>query len=377
MANSWYSQFFERQEIIFCDFMRLYQLDSLRFLFLIVIFISHLDFLRESQISDIYDRFLCNPVMAVDYFFVLSGFGLYWSLHNKTFESGFISSIRFAINRIKKIYPLYVFSLIISIPGIIIFEQGDVFNVVVKLLLNLTLCQSLWGTTRLSHGINGVCWFISALFVCYIFAPVMCSYIRKFCTDKVRVMLNFLIALLLMLLLVKISACIKMGRPFFDDLSYGTPYVRVFFLFFGMLLARLVMETKAVKNMSWIELFVLVGCVFLFVFRNSLLTLLDGNVLVLRLIDVFAVMSCFVYAYGTGVISKFLARNQYLVKWGGTYGVFFYLLHYPARKFIYGLFNYLKVEQSLSIMVVEIVLIVILTIVLTVASKKVLAKLAR
>lgn len=74
---------------------RLPQLEGLRFVMCCVIIVSHLEFLENSTQIGGYVKYFHNPTMAVDYFFMLSGFGL--CLSTKRPSITFRNCIRYAI----------------------------------------------------------------------------------------------------------------------------------------------------------------------------------------------------------------------------------------------------------------------------------------
>lgn len=349
--------------------MRLLQLDSMRFFALLIIVISHFEFLTKSSIGNVFSTYLQNPILAVDYFFLLSGFGLFYSGFSKNIPHSIFDSIKYAFAKIKKIYPLYIISLLISIPNLVFIRNGDLENICIKFLVDLTLCQSFFGVSQLSHGINGVCWFLSTLFLCYILAPKMIFFIKKRCENLKASVLSLASTILIILFLSFFLNEIQNRFPFLDDLVYGSVYVRGFYLFLGMLLANIVLQTKTLKHASCVELLTFLMSVFWFFFRNSLLFSLNNNFLMLLPIDLIVVMSCFSFAYGQGFLSKKLKDNKFLVKWGGAYGMYIYLLHYPVRMTVDGVFLKLNLGTNMNIMLVEICLILLSTVVLSVLLK--------
>ena len=118
--------------------------------------------------------------MAVDYFFMLLGFGI--CLSQKRPEKSFKSKIEFEKNKIRKIYPAYIVSLVVMLPCTYfgLRPYGSVINIGLKSLMllgvDLSLLQSVTGMTFFSHSLNGVCWFLYCIFVCYI---VMTFVIKK------------------------------------------------------------------------------------------------------------------------------------------------------------------------------------------------------
>ncbi|MBO6215195.1 MAG: hypothetical protein J6N76_06625, partial [Lachnospiraceae bacterium] len=128
---------------------RLYQLDGLRFPMICLIVLSHFDFLIPCSFGHFYGLYLINPVLAVDFFFMLSGFGLYYSLQDADSLPVLRHNISFAISHIQKIYLPYMFSVIISIPFTIWDRAGRhslsyaIVMTIVLLIISALLLQSL------------------------------------------------------------------------------------------------------------------------------------------------------------------------------------------------------------------------------------------
>lgn len=55
---------------------RIMSLEFMRVIMTGIIFLSHMEFLSNYLYGEIYMRYLHNATIGVDYFFVLSGFGL-------------------------------------------------------------------------------------------------------------------------------------------------------------------------------------------------------------------------------------------------------------------------------------------------------------
>ena len=113
--------------------------------------ISHFEFLGNSNIiGAVYTKYFHNATMAVDYFFMLSGFGI--CLSTKRPEKSWKSKMEYAISKINKIYPAYVVSLALMIPYT---YMSSYTNVKLKLLIwlgiDLPLLQSITGMTLFSR----------------------------------------------------------------------------------------------------------------------------------------------------------------------------------------------------------------------------------
>lgn len=86
-----------------------------------------------------------------------------------------------------------------------------------------------------SHSFNSVSWFLSTLFCIYILSPIiMLILTRKPCSKKklIKKMIFVLITYVIVtVMFIKID-----NNTFFDDLCYGSPYRRIFYVVFGMLI---------------------------------------------------------------------------------------------------------------------------------------------
>ena len=156
-------------------------LTGARFAAIMIIVGSHFEFLYQYSIGSIYYNYFHNATMGVDFFFMLSGFGMMLS-SIKTDPAGkkqnntLKSLLNYSFKHVSKIYPLYVATLLIGIPYYMmhsIIENGKSFfeasiHTISKFIVCLTLLQSTTGMMRFSHGLNAVCWFLSTLFCIYI-----------------------------------------------------------------------------------------------------------------------------------------------------------------------------------------------------------------
>ena len=56
---------------------------------------------------------------------------------------------------------------------------------IIKLAGGVPLIQSVTGSTYTSHALNAVCWFLSTLFICYIFSPILIKLVKLLFLPKV------------------------------------------------------------------------------------------------------------------------------------------------------------------------------------------------
>lgn len=116
---------------------RIPQLEGLRFIMCCIIILSHFEFLGDSEIfGDFYKTYLHNPTLAVDYFFMLSGFGIY--LSTKRPKCSIKGGLEFAVDKVKKIYPAYISSLILGMVWVCLITDGLIKTIAKLFIFGIT-----------------------------------------------------------------------------------------------------------------------------------------------------------------------------------------------------------------------------------------------
>ena len=166
---------------------------GLRFIKIMVIVVSHFEFLETlNGFGNFYTIYLHNATFAVDFFFLLSGFGMMLGSISRTRieEMKFpkISEcLAYGIKHIRKIYPFYILTIIFGVCAkavYAIYKSNFTFNFIwreiVKIIVNISVLQSATGMSFFTHAYNGVTWFLSALFCIYLISPILIFILRKF-----------------------------------------------------------------------------------------------------------------------------------------------------------------------------------------------------
>lgn len=334
---------------------RIKQLEFFRLVFSFVVLFSHIDYLEELKYTKDVCKLLIKPDLAVNYFFLLSGFGIYIYLHNnKTVLniSSFKDCICFANKKIKKTYPLYMVSLILALPTTLyntyVFTNSILMSsakLILKFVLCITLTQSLTSITDFSHAINGVCWFLSCIYICYIFVPVIYKKIEKMDNDK-KIIKAFAATLIFMCFLFVLFIYIdNMNIEFLNmtinDLEYGHPIIRIGYLVLGMFISKLYMMKKLEINSNCeILLFILYLSYYLF---RSYLSL---NIYVKYMLDI--IISCTLIIPLINGKSKVCEHiSNFKISNAGLLSTIVFLFHYPINQLIgfIILYNKIVLEQ--------------------------------
>ena len=103
--------------------------------------------------------------------------------------------------------------------------------------LCIPLAQSLFGVKRLQWLFNSVAWFLSCLFLIYIASPFIIKILKRITT---RAALYLVLVLSAAMIVFTAFAFGKVEEAtLFDELVYASPYRRIFYVIFGMLLCLL------------------------------------------------------------------------------------------------------------------------------------------
>ena len=152
---------------------RLDSIQALRGLACLVVFIYH------SGIE-------CIATSAVCVFFIISGFTLSYSSCDKAAvcAPGITGSFRFAVKRVRKLYPLYILCML-PIAALDLWALRAASSTVAvtffikKLIASLLLVQSWVPNSSIALAFNGVAWFLSTTLFIYFCFPFVLRGLKK------------------------------------------------------------------------------------------------------------------------------------------------------------------------------------------------------
>lgn len=355
---------------------RIESYEGLRFFMVMLIVISHQTFLGKiSPFNSFFPKYYSFAVLGVDYFFLLSGFGMMLSnMKRVKTEELKLSSLRdnvvFGINHVKKLYPLYFTTIAIGLVYDLVLRlmDGHALSTIliydlVKLAFVAPLLQSATGTMTFGHAFNGVGWFLSTLFCIYLISPWLIYWLRKYAKSikniVVFIMIDLVFAVLLAYVFGKIeyySQRIGMAVPI-DQLVYISPYRRVFYVLVGMGLGMLYYHHKDpiklfAKRTTFWEVTSILVAVFYFIFRSCLLEPLGAFVWGVDLFVCVFIMAVFVQN-GGGQISCLLSRKP--IQRLGKLSMYIFLIHYPIKTIGSGIYELIIGEWTIASAVIFIV----------------------
>ena len=205
------------------------ELTSLRFIFILAIFIHHLD---------IYEG---GGSMGVAFFFVLSGFSLTLGYGEKILNQDF-SYKKYIKKRLFKFYPIHWLCLLISIPIVLIEGHW----ITPAFLANVALLQTWIPISDFYFSFNSVSWYLAdTVFLALVF-PCLCRLLAKR-SDKWRAL--FICALILLYALTQVALYSKNVYAFI----YINPVSGIPDFIFGMMMAFIYKDLKLSANYKSIQ----------------------------------------------------------------------------------------------------------------------------
>lgn len=116
--------------------------------------------------------------LSVSIFLILCGFVSVYSQYEKKITPSLTNNIKYAFNKIRKLYPLHVFMTILALVFCFVGDEVEpLFNILIKLILNLLLVQE-WFPIN-GRSINGVSWYLCVMILFYFVFPYFLSRMKQ------------------------------------------------------------------------------------------------------------------------------------------------------------------------------------------------------
>lgn len=234
-------------------------LTSLRFFFAFCVFLSHLSFLKEDEnFKDLFTNLFSEGFLGVSFFFILSGFILALNYREK-FKNNTITLKKFYIARLARIYPLFFFTMVASIPVL--------FSSVKILIYNAFLLQSYIPDKEYYFSYNAPSWSISDEMFFYALFPILISISYKFKSIyKIILCIAFVSVIFLM--------NIFLPEEKTHYWLYISPFIRVFDFILGIFLFDVCLYIKEKKlnlhknTHSFLEVFAFIILIVFLLLKN-------------------------------------------------------------------------------------------------------------
>ena len=303
-------------------------LTSLRFVFSMMVFFSHLNFLKNSESNfsrHLYNTFFAEGYIGVSFFFVLSGFILAYNYFDRIFLKK-ISYIDFLISRISRIFPLHFLTLLISIP-LVISIYSDNFLTMESILqipiffFNTFLIQSFIPIKGVYFSFNSVSWSISNELFFYVMTPLLFIKFNKL-KIKEKLIKSSIIIFLTVFIGIQFAPEI-----YHHQIFYINPLLRIFDFILGIILYLIFKKYSLINKNTFfyssIKEFASILILLLFVYFSS-----DVPQVYRYSIYYWLPMSfiIFTFSFSLGIVSQILSNKIFLYLGEISFG--FYLFHH-------------------------------------------------
>lgn len=220
---------------------RIESLQALRALAFFGIFFAHCEF------------FFNWAHLGVSVFYVMSGFLLFYNYRDAELGVSLKDSFRFAIGKIKKLYPLHIIMTfcMVALRIAMLYRGGFPLRRTAELLrdivLNCALLQTWVPYINVIGSLNGASWYLSVTLFLYFAFPIILKTVK-------RRSLKSLLCICALVLPLEIVSCILCIKAFgaqsqvYSWFMYYSPIFRLGDFFAGVCLGKLYLETEFTGN---------------------------------------------------------------------------------------------------------------------------------
>lgn len=165
---------------------------------------------------------------AVSYFFLLSGFIMIIA-YLPTYEMRLFDPHKYWLTRVARIYPLYVFALILTIVCTVCLEHKSVS--IAQIFLSLFLIQSWF--PEYAGTLNGPGWSLSVEAFFYVAFPFLLPLLVKKSATKLGVTVLLVYLATFSLIYYLLSSNINTSFPYFEEFILKNPLIHFATFLFG------------------------------------------------------------------------------------------------------------------------------------------------
>lgn len=268
-------------------------LQSLRFVFVMLIFLSHFSY-KDIQFLD------AGGDCGVAFFFLLSGFVCSLG-YKRQLEEGTFSYRGFLKRRAVKVYPLHLLCLAIFL----VISHSAIDG---KVLLNVLLLQSWIPDPSWYFSCNSVAWFLSSLLFCYLLFPFAYRHASVYG--------------LLFILAVYAFVCWIVPYDKVNAILYVHPMVRFVDFYIGVVISKFYERHRGhEKFSSWMEW----GLMILLMVLIAVYPFTDAKLRNAPMYWMVLVPMIMVFADAKGPVSRLLSARPLL--WLGSLSMPIFLTH--------------------------------------------------
>lgn len=318
------------------------------------------------------------PALGVSIFYVLSGFLMNYK-HSEILDYSPKGMFKFSIDRIKKLYPLHIITMICALVLAIVTltQRGLTIKAIIfligKTVLNIFLLQTWVPNSGVNTSLNGVAWYLSVTMFLYFMFPQIQRFIKKKKQSTLWI-------ICIIILFLELLSCIPMimlfgaDSPVYIWFMYCFPVFRLGDFFVGCTLARwysvLRMKQNSFAVQSLIEIIATILVVLVLVWRKSehsnifLLSLNNWTTLFIPFAAIFVLL----FTIKGGLVTRFLSNKALIFI--GNISSYTFLIHYVVTQYTKSALSFLKLELPTHILMIIILFEFIVTIALSLFYKR-------
>lgn len=245
---------------------------------------------------------LLKGTFPVTLFFMLSGFMMYYTKHNNITRTT-------GLKKIFRMYPLHIITFLVSFLVGNVIDNYDKLYIVKASILQIFLLQSWFPDYRFSF--NGLSWYLSITLFLYLVSYPMIKLINKINKHKI-----WLCVTIFLIILLNVYDGFNA-----ESVLYTNPLYRCLDFFLGMLIAKIIINSKGIvlNKPNLLEFFLLLWFLAQYAVSLFMKSQCPGYFSIL-----FAV-ALYVFSKGDGFISKILSLNVFDKL--ASYTFEFYMIH--------------------------------------------------
>ena len=340
-------------------------LTGLRACAMLTVFCSHLNYLAGTPFQGFYSL-VDNGRFGVNFFLVLSGFVLALGYSSRMNEYSMIRDVQFVKRRISKIYIPYLLTMILAVPLYIhssLSREGslNVRLLITRVIINIGMIQSAIPFAKYSFSINDVSWFISTIFIIYLFTPGIIRLNNRAAKHYTLPRLMLLISALLVLHCCFYMAIVQIEYIRFADrglsIIYRSPLIRIFPFLLGITGYDIycLFGDSRIKNSSLVEILGIVSFFLWWIIANNT----GFPTVITECIDMMvSMLVILIFAFSNeGIISRLLSKEKMLDL--GNISLDFYLIHYPVIQYGKIAAEHFRLDQGIAVLPLTILLFAI------------------
>lgn len=272
-----------------------------------------------------------DGAFGVTFFFILSGFILYYNYARSFHSLRRQELLPFYVNRVARIYPVHVLSFLLVMPFFLkpLLQEPAVTSL--KMLVNALLLQAWVPDVRFYFSINNPSWSISNEFFFYALFPLVVWFLRRRNGLRVKQAAGCMIGIWL----ITISVAQAIGQSLYEQWAlFIFPLMRLMDFLAGIALASIypALEPAAEKAgpgpLRLLE-FLSAAAVLASVCFSSHM---PSPLLKAAYWYPAAILAICTFAFGKGFLSRVLSSRRLVFLGEASFS--FYMLHLPVQRFL-------------------------------------------